>query len=550
MLPKTPFNTWVMDINDFIQKNRCQEVTSHSIYVASTTDFHPQGLFSEEIFGQIGTTARLATFGFIKLNCKIFQPEIYRTIIRLKQMYGGIMEGTIMAKFDEEEMDFVRCAKEDPDADTGYSFFVKNFERVRLAETGSQKRSDKIKFLKQYRDLWYCDKYLVEPVGLRDIRGTDTRLEKEDINKLYIQLMSFAGGIPPNTTNPIYDGVKMNILKKCYEIFLYLENIVTGKKGFLRGSYARRKIAMGTRNVISSANLNLNTPTDPRGLQYDETFCPLFQTMKGFQVAVLYHVRSIAFETVFPAGANSIPLINPKTMEMEYVEVDTSEVERFRSDEGINTLIHRFKDIHIRHNPIMVTGVDKKKYYLFLMYDHNNEIAPFRSLKDFKDVYPGEVIEDSIRPMTWADLMYMATFKAVNGKHVFITRYPIGQGPDSTYPSRVKLISTMPNREVKIINPADPSVYLTMPHYPIPGESFNDSLSPFPGRLQSLAGDFDGDTVSMNSVMTDDANEQITEFLNSMRSLVTPNQKLYCGGNTDLCALSVFNLSRDVQGQL
>ena len=58
MMPTAPFNAWLMYMPDFIQKNMLQEVTSQLLYEPSSTNFHPEGLFSESIFGQIGSSIR------------------------------------------------------------------------------------------------------------------------------------------------------------------------------------------------------------------------------------------------------------------------------------------------------------------------------------------------------------------------------------------------------------------------------------------------------------------------------------------------------------
>lgn len=54
----------------------------------------------------------------------------------------------------------------------------------------------------------------------------------------------------------------------------------------------------------------------------------------------------------------------------------------------------------------------------------------------------------------------------------------------------------------------------------------------------------DGDTVSNNFVFSKEANEEIEQYLNSKKSIVTPSSKLAVGINTDLAERVIFNLSR------
>ena len=82
-----PANVWLMDIDNFIQRNALKEVTSTFIYAPSTNLFHPQGFFSEEIFGQLNSPQRLTTFAYINLNIDVLSPHIFKNVIDLKPFY-------------------------------------------------------------------------------------------------------------------------------------------------------------------------------------------------------------------------------------------------------------------------------------------------------------------------------------------------------------------------------------------------------------------------------------------------------------------------------
>jgi hypothetical protein len=137
----------------------------------------------------------------------------------------------------------------------------------------------------------------------------------------------------------------------------------------------------------------------------------------------------------------------------------------------------------------------------------------------------------------------MATYEAVRGKHVLITRYPI-TGASSIYPSKVHLLSTDPSTELSVINAANGEINITLPHYPVKGMPSIDSTVLHPSKLAGLGGDHDGDTVNVNGVLSDDANAECDKHLSSVASVVGVNGKLVAGLNTDLCALTFYNMSR------
>lgn len=544
-----PVKIGLLDIESYIKKHGCKPVTSHSIKMASSTDFHPEGLFSEDIFGQIGTTDRLVRFGYIDLHTKVFHPLVYRAIIDLKQLYGQILEGKTYAVFDEKEGDFVRCKKTDPKADTGYSFFMKNWNNLVLKRNKSVKRNEKIDLIEKYQDRLFTNKFLVEPAGIRDIEAEDAMLQEEDINKLYSTLLGYSQAMPKGNTNRAYDGIRINIQKKLYEIFAYIKDILQGKKGYLRGTYARRKIVWGTRNVISAAKLDAMSPDDPRALNPDEVLMPLYQTMAAYKPLTAYYLKTLAFNNIFTPNNTQVSAIDKTTGKTVYIQISSSDLEKYTTTEGVYELIDRFQDNEFRDSEMTISDIDGKEYYLYMIHDYNDDLVLFRNKDDMYNIYKGTIDEASMRPITWGEMMYIATYKATVGKHIFTTRYPIGQGPDSVYPAKVRLASTVPNRLCRVLNPTDPeNSYLVMEHYPIIGERFKESMSVHSSRLESLKADHDGDTASSNSVMDNSSNEEVSNYIGTLRELITPNGELYCGANTDNSKLTIFNLTRIPEG--
>ena len=75
------------DIDRAIKVNDLQEVTSQRIY-RSLNAYDPNGLFSEEIFGQTDDERRFRC-GYIKLPIHVFNPNVAKTIILRS---GGIIK--------------------------------------------------------------------------------------------------------------------------------------------------------------------------------------------------------------------------------------------------------------------------------------------------------------------------------------------------------------------------------------------------------------------------------------------------------------------------
>ena len=72
----------LLDINDFIEKNKLKPVTTVRLYEkVGKTD--PAGLFSEEIFGKFGSSERRRNFAYINLKVTIIHPEAYSIVTGL-----------------------------------------------------------------------------------------------------------------------------------------------------------------------------------------------------------------------------------------------------------------------------------------------------------------------------------------------------------------------------------------------------------------------------------------------------------------------------------
>lgn len=539
-----PFNIRVMDVDAYIQNNNIPPVTSLAIDMPSSSEFHVKGLFSEEIFGAVGNPERLIQFGYIELNTTILAPIVYKNLIKLSKLYHEIMAGKAYAVFDDATKDFVRAydTKANQNADTGYTFFMKHFPELEIPSSPSDARKTRINIIDKYRTIAQYRRILVLPAGLRDYTIDENGVPvQDDINKLYRTLMGYAFGMPAtNTENPVYDTIRYNIQEKVMEIYTYIEDINTGKKGFLQGTYGSRRVALGTRNVITAGTYDTLTPDDPQTLQHNETKVGIFQTLKGLQPVVIHHFKEVFVDPILGDGSTTkIPLTDPKTYKLTMSDVSQKELDRFTSTEAIENWIRKFKNKNIRETPIKIDGK-----YLIMVYDTGKEISLFRNIDDVKSALGFKPDMKNVRPVTWAEAFYLAATLASENRHVFITRYPV-IGDTSTYPSKIHLVSTEPGRVVTFRDLLSNTLSRTFPNYPVLGNPYTDSVIVHSGRLGGLDGDYDGDTVSANFVMSKEANNEIRDYLGRLSSYINVTKSFVTGGKTDLLGLMIANLTKD-----
>lgn len=391
MEPKNPLNIWDIDMDKYCKENFLKEVTSMFIYEPSSKSFHPEGLFSELIFGQIGSPERTGTLAYIDLNCQVLSPISYINILKVCSWYENIINGKTYVKWNSKDCDFIPCEKDDPEANTGFSYFISNIGKVEFVKNSSLERGNRIRQLEgaiaKGTHLW--SKNLVCPAGWRDVKITSTgREEIDEVNNLYLSLIAITREIRTGIESPelakYFDGAKYHVQLKVVEIFEYWKNFFEGKSGFGQGSYIKRRLALGTRNVITSAPLLSESPDDIRTLKHNETQVPLYQAAKALEPMVVHALNTMFYAPVYTPGSTSIMAINPKTLESEYIEVDSSDVTYALGSQSKHDFINMMKNEQIRQKPVTVTDTNGKEYYFYLVYDTGDKIYLARNLNELK----------------------------------------------------------------------------------------------------------------------------------------------------------------------
>ena len=505
MTPTAPFNTWLMYMPEFIQKNMLLEVTSQLTFEPSSNNYHPEGLFSERIFGQISSSQRYSRLGYISLYTKLLNPTIFDNIISMKRGYLAIMEGKDYAIWNKTTKMFDIVPKETEGAKTGYDFFISHVEELKFAPTASVTKTNTANTIyKAIKEKTALVEYLpVLPAGIRDIKEKNGRIDYGDINPLYVTALALAQEIKNAADNPFlikyYDGIKYNLQLKINEIYRYLKNFLTGKGGFAQQKYARRAVAWGTRNVAISPIIEGVSPTDDIFMKHNEIVVPIYQAAKGLLPLVSFHLKTIFYNDIFSISTNKIAAIDPKTYKLEYIEISDFEVSKFTSTEATESLINSFQNIHMRNRPVTIMSKEGKPYFLHLVYDIGDEIYMLRNIDDFEDFmkmnrlsYTGEkfINRDFIRPLTYVEMLYIATFYAAKGKYATITRYPAIE-VGSIFPAKVKIASTVPSRKVYFASQYAQNSYQVLYSYPILGYTYQDGMQVHPSQNRGLTLDYD-----------------------------------------------------------
>jgi hypothetical protein len=534
-----PFNVSLLELTP--QKVQgLKPVRSLDIFDGAGSNFHDDGLFSASTFGKVGDERRNLRFSFIDIKVPIFHPVVYRALIGLKRLYAGIIAGTEYAVWDKDLKDFDRA--DAVTGQTGYAFFVSKWREIEFQPTKSDKREQSILLLKKYADKAMTTKVIVMPAGLRDIElSGDGRIQKDEINDFYADLLRIANTISDASTKSnleMINTARYRLQTTFNGLYDSIESMVEGKKKLLMGKWASRRIQNGTRNVITSMNTSVAVLGAPGSVKFNDTMVGLYQTLKAIQPVARFQVRHGFLSKVFTGVGAPAKLVNKKTLHQEEVQLKNQYFDRFMTDEGVEKVITSFGDENLRHRQIEIDG-----RWLGLIYKGPD--GTFKLLQDIDEVPAGRD-RAHVTPLTLCELLYLSTYRVLNKHPIFVTRYPV-TGVGSIYPSKIYVRTTIRSETRRELNDqwepiGDSHVAY---EFPIPGDAFVNSLVPHSAKLAKLGADFDGDTVSGNAAYSDEAIQEVDNFLTKKRAYVGTDGNFISSTSVSTVNLVMHNLTGD-----
>jgi hypothetical protein len=523
-----PFNLSLMHLTAEKLKG-IKPVTSNDIYETAGGNLHEDGLFSISIFGRLGSEERDTRFSYIDLGVQIFHPVIYRTLIQLKGLYEGILNGTIYARFDTSVKDFVPT--NELQGRTGYAFFMEHWKEIEFQRSRSALRDVRLAVIDKYKDRATTSKVLVLPAGLRDIEVDDSgRTKVGEVNTFYRKLIGASKTVADtqaHTNAASLNQARLTMQRAFNDAFDFFTNMLEGKRGFLQNRWGARRIASGTRNVISAMNASTPLLGGKRGPKFTDTIVGLYQMAQAAMPITIFCLRTKYLESIFGLGDGKAYLVNPKTLKGEIVQLDAPTFDAWQTNEGLEKYLNTFQEITIRQKPVMVDD-----YYMALVYrGPDGTFKVFHSIDDLPEGFD----KKHVTPITNCELLYLSGFDRWTKLHAFLTRYPI-TGTGSTYPASIYLKTTTEGEARRELDDewkpyeSDEHLALEYPRHDV--KTFIDSLVIQSTRLEGLGADFDGDTCSFNVVFTEEANDACQTYLNSKNAYVDPRGGLKASSST------------------
>lgn len=246
-----------LDPKAVIKEKKAQgPILSPQIYFGKSTNFHPKGLYSEEIFGVEGSPERRGAVSWIDLNCNIIHPVLYSILKkRIFRKMDDVLHGDRVHKFFS--IDENGYLVEDPNGEiSGLTALEKNIKKIRFQE-GEDEEGDRNKIIEMiYKNIesnkFFMNKLLVIPPDYRPIHviheTNETRID--ELTKLYQKIIGAASQLG-SVSGSIYDVLAFRMQNLINELYELIKLKTSKKSGMIRHLMLGKTVDFSARSVIT-----------------------------------------------------------------------------------------------------------------------------------------------------------------------------------------------------------------------------------------------------------------------------------------------------------
>jgi len=277
------------NIDQLIQKYHLKQVSSPQIL---HSEHLPDSLFSEDVFGPLGSEERFERFGYIDLNGEYVHPALFDIIKKSsKLVYQGLLGIKPLRLVDK------RLVVNETDGLSGIDLFkliLDNYQSI-------QNLNPRIKALiEKYKDNCIISKILVIPPAYRPIHYVNGRPVPDPINELYSKIISYTK-FASNLNFPLIQETIWNLYEK-------FKSLISKKSGLIRGQILGKRVDFSARGVIIS---DPDLPSDTLGVPYvmlAQIAMPfvVYQLRTGFSDKYRKPFKQILEEEQIPVTTNAL----------------------------------------------------------------------------------------------------------------------------------------------------------------------------------------------------------------------------------------------------
>lgn len=262
----------ILDLKEFTQDKT--PVTSTQ-FILKSGEFDPEGLFSEEIFGAVGSNDRRNTFSFIYLYCEVLHPEMFRILKQLDRRIINLISTENNYIVDENG----KLIEDEEEGKSGIRNFKEMFPKIAFRGGG-----ERDKLIKTVRDTYNNNKMFIDrlPVIPPDVRpmhqGDDGEWIIDELNDVYVSLMRKSFQVRDVGGGVLFDLMNYEMQNAVMKYDDHIRAKLGKKEGAIRGTTLGKRVDFSGRGVI----------TPGPELKSDEVGIPLRMAAKMFEPFIIH----------------------------------------------------------------------------------------------------------------------------------------------------------------------------------------------------------------------------------------------------------------------
>jgi len=265
----------LLDVDKFVKS--LTPVTSTD-YWLRTGEFHPEGLFSESIFGPVGSRDRRTKYSYVNLHTTAIHPSAYTILVQLDKK---------VEKFLSTEEQFVlddagRLKIEDGGV-TGIKAFIELFPDINFRADTSQRK----KFIKVLQDTYkkktlFIDKLPIIPPDFRSAFQDEAgNWVVDEMNDIYLAIIRRSFQVQSSAkTGPLFDLLNWGLQSSIIDHDKYIRSKIAKKNGIIRQQLAGKRVDFSGRAVI----------TPGPSLKVNEIGLPFRMAVSLFEPFIIHHL--------------------------------------------------------------------------------------------------------------------------------------------------------------------------------------------------------------------------------------------------------------------
>jgi DNA-directed RNA polymerase beta' subunit len=483
----------LLDVDAFVKINKCVAVTDTSI-LDSPGMPSEGGLLSYEIFGMPGTAARMSKYAYIDLKEPFFNPVVFKAILGKHRLLDSIITGGTRVYIDESGELQVDEKEERSDSGTGIGWLIKNYRRINFARNESLTRDVDLDIIEKADErVATLTKIPVIPAGYRDfIRQSSTggeRMAIHELTTMYNSLMNNAR-LLERFNGDLEQGnlTRLRVQNTILEIYRYILDILGKKSGFIKSNIMKKAVDYGVLSIITPSDYKTKSPKDI-AVPFGYIGMPINQIVTTFKPFFVAGLRQFLLEEI-----RNIRQIE-SALDIEYDLEDGAE-NLVQDAVYIESIITKFVD-----SP-------ENRFDVIVPPQRSNP----KPLKIF--------INNAWRDMTLMDMFFILAYDITRDKHVSFTRYPV-ENFQSKALAKITIITTLKTITVDLRG----RIYTHYPlikNYPDPSKVLIESAVINVAYCPAMGADFDGDTMFIEGLFTEEANIESDRLVRGKAMLLDP----------------------------